>query len=111
MKRRKRAILILFVHAFALGLFLAGCNGNQADPKAEAPPPAQVEREDNSSGLVQVDHPEQFPLYTAVAHEATPELNATGVVSPVITRTVPVISIATRLATESPSDPGDNVIN
>jgi len=110
MKRRNRAILILFGPAFVLGLFLAGCNGNQADPKTEAPPPAQVEREDNSSGLVQVDHPEQFPLYTAIAHEATPELNATGVVSPDITRTVPVISIATGRVVEIRARLGDKVV-
>ena len=110
MKRRNHPILVRFVPAFALGLFLLGCNGNQDDPKAEAPPPAQVEREDNSSGLVQVDHPEQFQLYTAVAHEATSELNATGVVSPDITRTVPVISIATGRVVEIRARLGDKVV-
>lgn len=110
MKRRNHPILIRFVPAFALGLLLLGCNGNQADPKTEAPPPAQVEREDNSAGLVQVDRPEQFQLYTAVAHEAASELNATGVVSPDITRTVPVISIATGRVVEIRARLGDKVV-
>jgi cobalt-zinc-cadmium efflux system membrane fusion protein len=67
-----------------------------------------VEREDNS-GLIQVDHPEQFPLTTAVAHESTPEMTVTGVVSPDITRTVPVISIATGRVVEIRARLGDRV--
>jgi cobalt-zinc-cadmium efflux system membrane fusion protein len=102
-------MLALLTLAPVLGLFLAGCNENKADPKAEAPPPAQVEREDSSAGVVHVDHPEQFPLYTAVAHEATSQLNATGVVSPDITRTVPVISIATGRVVEIRARLGDKV--
>lgn len=109
MRRKNYSILIRVLAAFAFGLFLLGCNQNQADPKAEAPPPPQVLREDSSAGLVQVDHPEQFPLYTAVAHEARSQLNATGVVSPDITRTVPVISIATGRVVEIRARLGDKV--
>jgi cobalt-zinc-cadmium efflux system membrane fusion protein len=97
------------IFLLALAFSLAGCSSNNADAKTEAPPPAKVEREDNS-GVVQVDHPEQFPLYTAVAHEATSELNATGVVSPDITRTVPVISIATGRVVEIRARLGDKVV-
>jgi cobalt-zinc-cadmium efflux system membrane fusion protein len=106
-KRTREKILSIFL--LVLAFSLAGCSSNNADPKAEAPPPAKVEREDNS-GMVQVDHPEQFPLYTAVAHEATSELNATGVVSPDITRTVPVISIATGRVVEIRARLGDKVV-
>jgi len=35
----------------ALGLACAGCSDSKADPKAEAPPPANVEREENT-GIV-----------------------------------------------------------
>jgi membrane fusion protein, heavy metal efflux system len=104
----KLEILTLYTLACALGLSLAGCNEGRANPRAEAPPPAQVEREDNS-GMVQVDHPEQFPLATAVAHEATSELTVTGVVSPDISRTVPVISIASGRVVEIRARLGDYV--
>jgi cobalt-zinc-cadmium efflux system membrane fusion protein len=43
--------------------------------------------------LFKVDHPEQFPLVTAVSHEAASELVVTGTVSPDISRNVPVVSL------------------
>lgn len=111
MKRtnREKLILFFFVFLMALSLSVVGCETEKADAKGEAPPPAQVERESNS-GVVQVDHPEKFPLYTAVSHEATSELNATGVVSPDVTRTVPVISIATGRVVEIRARLGDKVV-
>jgi len=45
----------------ALGFLLVGCGEGKADPKAEAPPPATVEREQDAS-VFKVDHPDQFPL-------------------------------------------------
>jgi cobalt-zinc-cadmium efflux system membrane fusion protein len=107
MRRSKPEILIVSLSLSAV-LFLAGCSEGKADPKAEAPPAAQVEQE-SASGLVQVEHPEQFPLSTAVAHEAASQLNATGVVSPDITRTVPVISIASGRVVEIRARLGDSV--
>jgi cobalt-zinc-cadmium efflux system membrane fusion protein len=80
----------------------------KADPISEAPPPAQVEREGDSS-LVKVDHPEQFPLVSAEAHRATPEMNATGVVSPDISRNVPVVSLASGRIVEINARLGDAV--
>jgi cobalt-zinc-cadmium efflux system membrane fusion protein len=94
--------------SFALGLFLAGCGEGKGDPKAEAPPPAKVESEQNAS-VFQVDHPEQFPLATALAHDATSQLTATGTVSPDISRSVPVISIATGRVVEVHARLGDTV--
>jgi cobalt-zinc-cadmium efflux system membrane fusion protein len=93
---------------FALGLFLSGCGGGKGDPKAEAPPAAKVEREEDVN-VVQADHPEQFPLATAVAHESRSQLSATGTVSPDISRTVPVISIATGRVVEIHARLGDTV--
>jgi cobalt-zinc-cadmium efflux system membrane fusion protein len=41
-----------------------------------------------------VEHPEQFPLVTAVEHTTVSELVVTGAVAPDIARNVPVISLA-----------------
>src|SRR5229473_1136583 len=92
----------------ALGWYLAGCGEGKGDPKAEAPPAAKVEHEEDVN-VVRVDHPEQFPLATAAAHASTSQLSATGTVSPDISRTVPVISIATGRVVEIHARLGDTV--
>src|SRR5713226_2099270 len=93
---------------FVLGLFLAGCGQSKGDPKAEAPPPAKVESEQDLN-VFKADHPEQFPLATAVAHETTSKLTVTGTVNPDISRSVPVISIATGRVVEVRARLGDTV--
>jgi membrane fusion protein, heavy metal efflux system len=85
-----------------------GCGNSKGDPKAEAPPAAKVEREEDLN-VIQVEHPEQFPLATAMAHESTSQLNATGTVSPDISRSVPVISIAAGRVVEVDARLGDTV--
>jgi len=95
-------------YLFASGLLLAGCGESKGDPKAEAPPAAKVEREQDAN-TVKVDHPEQFPLFTAIEHAAATQLVATGVVSPDVSRTVPVISIATGRVIEIKARLGDTV--
>jgi cobalt-zinc-cadmium efflux system membrane fusion protein len=88
---------------------MAGCRAKgQPDPKAEAPPPAQVENETDVN-LVKVDHPEQFPLATAELRETTPELQVTGVVSVDVSRNVPVISLASGRVVEIHAKLGDTV--
>jgi cobalt-zinc-cadmium efflux system membrane fusion protein len=95
--------------SLAAVLFLCGCDSKEKiDPQAEAPPPAQVEREGDSS-IVKVDQPSKFPLVTATARQATPEMNATGVVSPDISRNVPVVSLATGRIVQINTRLGDNV--
>jgi cobalt-zinc-cadmium efflux system membrane fusion protein len=90
-------------------LLLAGCSGDASkNAAAEAPPPAQVEHEGDAS-LVQVDHAAQFPLATAIEYKAAPQLTATGVVTPDISRTVPVISIASGRVVEIRARLGDTV--
>ena len=91
-------------------LILAGCGakGGQPDPKGEAPPPAQVEQEPDANH-VKVDHPDQFPLATAVAHTAAPEMNVTGTVSADVSRNVPVISLASGRVVEIHAKLGDEV--
>jgi cobalt-zinc-cadmium efflux system membrane fusion protein len=105
MRRAGFGTLVLF---FILGWFLAGCSEGKGDPKAEAPPPAKVEREEDAN-VVQVDHPEQFPLATAVAHDSASQLTVTGTVTPDISRSVPVISIATGRVVEIHARLGDTV--
>jgi cobalt-zinc-cadmium efflux system membrane fusion protein len=105
MKRAGFGTMALF---FSLGGFLAGCGESKGDPKAEAPPPAKVEQEGDAN-LIQVAHPEQFSLATAVAHESRSQLTVTGTVAPDISRSVPVISIATGRVVEVHARLGDTV--
>jgi cobalt-zinc-cadmium efflux system membrane fusion protein len=85
-----------------------GCGQENANPKAEAPPPAQVEREQDG-GIVQVDHPEQIPLATAVVRNSRPELVVTGIVTPDVSRNVPVVSLASGRVVEIRARLGDTV--
>src|ERR1700687_3476292 len=91
MRRAGFGTMALF---FSVGGFLAGRGVGKGDPKAEAPPAAKDEHEEDVN-VVRVDHPQHSPLATAAAHASTSQLSATGTVSPDISRTVPVISIAT----------------
>lgn len=93
---------------FAVVPFVAGCGQSKGDPKAEAPPPAVVEKEE-STNVFQTDHPERFPLATAVAYESTSQLTVTGTVNPDISRNVPVISIAAGRVVEVKARLGDVV--
>jgi cobalt-zinc-cadmium efflux system membrane fusion protein len=93
---------------FASCLCLAGCGDHNADLRAEAPPPASVEREQDVNAM-QVEHPEQFPLATTVARETTSQLTVTGTVNPDVSRSVPVISIATGRVVEIHARLGDTV--
>jgi cobalt-zinc-cadmium efflux system membrane fusion protein len=87
---------------------LLGCNQSKANPKDEAPPPVTVEPEMDANNF-KVDHPEQFPLVTAIKHKALLTLNATGVVQPDIARAVPVISLASGRVVEIHARLGDEV--
>jgi len=87
---------------------LNGCGEAKSDPKAEAPPQVKVEHEQDLN-LVEAEHPEQFLLATAVAHEAFSQLSVTGTVAPDISRSVPVISIATGRVIELDARLGDTV--
>jgi cobalt-zinc-cadmium efflux system membrane fusion protein len=105
MRRAGIGTIILF---FSFSGFFAGCGESKGDPKAEAPPAAKVEQEGDAN-LIQVAHPEQFPLATAVAHESRSQLTVTGTVNPDISRSVPVISIATGRVVEVHARLGDTV--
>ena len=98
--------------ALALCLVLLGaslaCSHSKDDPKAEAPPKATVEPDLDANNF-KVDHPDQFPLATAVEYKAAPALNVTGVVQPDIARAVPVISLAAGRVVEIKARLGDVV--
>ena len=72
---------------------LAGCSQKKSDYAAEAPPAANVEA-DGGVNLITVDHPERFPIVAASSYQAASTLNVTGTVNPDISRTIPVISLA-----------------
>ncbi len=100
-------ILLILV---LVALVLAGCraNGDTPDPGAEAPPPAKVLKEPDP-GMVTVDHPEQFPLVSAVARRTAPTLDVNGVVSVDVSRNIPVISLASGRVLEVHARLGDQV--
>jgi len=92
-----------------VALFLAGCgNGVKADPKAEAPPATAIEQEQDVN-VVKVDQPEKFPVVVAQPHSTAPELKVTGVVSADVSRSVPVISLASGRVVDIRARLGDEV--
>ena len=77
-----------------LSLIAVGaCKKVEADPAAGVPQLAKVTTAFEAQEF-SVDHPEQYPLTAAVEHRAVSQLAVTGTVNPDITRTVPVISLA-----------------
>jgi membrane fusion protein, heavy metal efflux system len=96
------------IAASLLGLLAAGCNNSKPNYQAEAPPPLKVQKIEDRD-LFKVAHPDQFELTTAVVHDATSQLRATGTVNPDISRAVPVISLATGRIVEIGARLGDTV--
>jgi cobalt-zinc-cadmium efflux system membrane fusion protein len=78
-----------------LGVFLtlSGCKSDKVNADAEAPPPAKVVSGVDVSFFA-VDHPELYPVATSTQYQAPSQLFVTGSVFPDISRTVPVISLA-----------------
>jgi membrane fusion protein, heavy metal efflux system len=85
----------------------AGC-GTKDNVAAEAPPPATV-----VPGLdvthFSVDHPERYPVATAAQYEAPSKLVVTGSVYPDISRTVPVVTLASGRVVDIRARLGDTV--
>lgn len=108
-----RAIFLIMAVCVTLALLLAGCDERkvsaQANLAAETAPPAAVVEPDVDASNFKVDHPDQFPLATAGEYRAAPELNATGVVSPDVSRQVPVPSLASGRVVEIDARLGDEV--
>lgn len=105
----KRISLMKVVFALGAAGSLVNCGQSvKADPASEAPPAAQVETAGDPN-VVKVDHPQQFPVVDAQPYSAAPELNVTGVVSPDVSRNVPVISLASGRVLEVHAKLGDSV--
>jgi membrane fusion protein, heavy metal efflux system len=103
----RRRALVLFV--LACGLLVADCSAHgSTDPASGAPPHATVD-EEGDGNVVHVDHPDRFPLATAVVHSAAPELSVTGVVSPDVSRAVPVLSLSSGRVVDLRARLGDQV--
>ena len=88
-----------WLHLFArisLLAAIAGCHKQDEASReaAEAPPAAAAATSVISSGIVKVDNPAQFPLSAAVARQTYSKLDATGSVSPDVSRELPVLSLA-----------------
>jgi membrane fusion protein, heavy metal efflux system len=106
MKRKFAGTMLAATLAASVALFTA-CD-HKSDPQAEAPPKTQVLPDLDANNFT-VEHPEQFPLVTAIEYKAAPALNANGVVQPDISRAVPVISLAAGRVVEVKARLGDEV--
>src|SRR5580693_5388352 len=90
-------------------LALGGCGKGEGDVSAqEAPPAAQVIPGVDVT-LFSVEHPEQYPPVTATRYEAPSQLVTTGVVLPDISRSVPVITLASGRVVDIRARLGDAV--
>ena len=101
--------LFFLVVPIASTVLIAGCTARgSTGGDSGGPPPAVVEH-DGDSSAIHVEHPERFKLATATAREAAPELTVTGVVSPDVSRNVPVVSLAAGRVVEVRARLGDRV--
>jgi cobalt-zinc-cadmium efflux system membrane fusion protein len=108
-RKALRRLAINAALVFTCSALVAGCSARgNTDAAAEAPPAATVEH-DGDGGVIHVDHPEQFPLVTATARTAAPELSVTGVVNPDVSRAVPVVSLASGRVIDLRARLGDQV--
>jgi cobalt-zinc-cadmium efflux system membrane fusion protein len=86
-----------------------GCTVHgSAAAETGAPPPPIVEHE-GAGEVARVEHAEPFPLVAAERYEARPALSVTGVVSPDVARSVPVVSLASGRVVDLRARLGDSV--
>ena len=103
---------LLMAAAICLIVLGAGCARKVTAKDNTAPGTGPVETKvepDLDANNFKVDHPEQFALVTAAEYVAAPELNVTGVVSPDVSRQVPVPSLASGRVVEIDARLGDEV--
>jgi len=94
--------------SFLVASSLLGCGTAKSEPAAGAPPPAQVQEEQDLN-VIRVDHPEQYPAVGATTRTATSQLQVTGVVTADVSRNVPVISLASGRVVDIHARLGDTV--
>lgn len=110
MKRPQVTVAILC--GVSAAVLLTGCGTSikaQQENTDDTGPSHATVVPDMDADHFKVDHPERFPVVTAQEYIASPELNATGVVSPDISRQVPVISLASGRVVELDAQLGDTV--
>jgi membrane fusion protein, heavy metal efflux system len=98
----------LMLMAMAASLATSGCKSDKVNADAEAPPPAKVVPGADISFFA-VEHPEQYPIEAATQYQAPSQLFVTGTVFPDISRTVPVISLASGRVVDIRARLGDTV--
>ncbi len=110
MKRSLKLITTFYVAGFVFGLTSCGTKTEQTKNPAEGtgPVPTRIEADMDPANL-KVEHPERFPLVEAGEQLSTPELNVTGLVSPDVSRQIPVPSLATGRIVEIGARLGDTV--
>ncbi|HMF76162.1 MAG TPA: efflux RND transporter periplasmic adaptor subunit [Bryobacteraceae bacterium] len=104
-----RTILLEASLCLALSFACASCAKKASSQEADTGPKAAAVEPDMDANHFKVDRPELFPLATAGIYCASPELNTTGVVSPDVSRQVPVISLASGRVVEINARLGDQV--
>ena len=102
-----RAVLIGLL-TVPCGAVVAGCGAPGGLDTSGAPPPAVVERASDSSAI-RVERPERFPLVAATTRQASAELKVTGVVTPDVSRAIPVVSLSSGRVVDLRVKLGDDV--
>jgi cobalt-zinc-cadmium efflux system membrane fusion protein len=97
----------LLLLTIGTAIFMSGC-GTKENAAAEAPPPANVVAGVDVTDFA-VEHPEQYPIVAATAYQAPSQLVVNGTVLPDISRTVPVISLASGRVVDIRARLGDTV--
>jgi cobalt-zinc-cadmium efflux system membrane fusion protein len=106
--RGKAKEFALFLAALSSLLAVSGCGTAHGDEAQEAPPPATVVQGVDVTNFA-VEHPEQYPIITATQYQASSQLDVTGTVLPDISRTVPVITLASGRVIDLRARLGDTV--
>ncbi len=107
--KRNEVQVVLLAAATAAALVLFGCGKEQGNIAAqEAPPPQQIVQGVDVT-LFSVPNPEQYPIVTATRYEAPSQLVVTGTVIPDISRSVPVITLASGRVVDIRARLGDTV--
>jgi cobalt-zinc-cadmium efflux system membrane fusion protein len=106
--RGKATELALLLTAVSSLLAVSGCGTAHGDEAQEAPPPATVVQGVDVTNFA-VEHPEQYPIVTATQYQAPSQLDVTGTVLPDISRTVPVITLASGRVVDMRARLGDTV--